>query len=266
MSKPVTWDQIIDAAAEQRRQGRRPGQQVRGLRRLDQRPDRGRRRRDRQRHRRGRRRQARHRLRGRARRPPRSSRSWPTPRPRRADLSVSNEGTAAATFGSRPGRVPGQLDLHLDQLRRGASPRSRRTSATPATRETVEGEQSAPPYGGIGIGVSAYSDHMDEAMEAVECLTSPENQGVNAELTGNMPASPAGYEYPPLKKIYPPGPAGAVPGEPRRRRAAHRHAVLERHLRRAPEHVAPAVGRQLGDARRSPQTFIDDVLHGRSLL
>ncbi len=33
MNQPVTWDQIIDAAAEQRRQGRRPGEQVRGLRR-----------------------------------------------------------------------------------------------------------------------------------------------------------------------------------------------------------------------------------------
>ncbi len=41
-------------------------------------------------------------------------------------------------------------------------------------------------------------------MKAVECMTSAENQGVNAELTGNMPASPGGYDYAPLKKIYPP--------------------------------------------------------------
>ncbi len=41
-------------------------------------------------------------------------------------------------------------------------------------------------------------------MQAVECMTSAENQGVNAELTGNMPASPGGYDYAPLKKIYPP--------------------------------------------------------------
>ena len=31
----------------------------------------------------------------------------------------------------------------------------------------------------------------------------PENQGVNAELTGNMPASPAGYDYPPLAEHLP---------------------------------------------------------------
>ena len=35
-----------------------------------------------------------------------------------ADLSVSNEGTAGTTFGGDAGLVPGQLDLHLGQLRR----------------------------------------------------------------------------------------------------------------------------------------------------
>ena len=42
-------------------------------------------------------------------------------------------------------------------------------------------------------------------MQAIECITSPENQGVNAELTGNMPASAAGYEYPALAKDLPAG-------------------------------------------------------------
>ena len=51
--------------------------------------------------------------------------------------------------------------------------------------------------------MSAYSRHKDEAMKAIECITSPDNQGVNAELTGNMPASAAGYRYPALAKIYP---------------------------------------------------------------
>jgi multiple sugar transport system substrate-binding protein len=40
-------------------------------------------------------------------------------------------------------------------------------------------------------------------MKALECITNPENQGVNAELTGNMPASAKGYEDPKLHKIYP---------------------------------------------------------------
>ena len=65
----------------ERRQGRGPGQQVRGLLGLDQRPDRGRRRRDRHRHRQGGRRQRSRSTPSRARRPPRSSRSWRTRRP-----------------------------------------------------------------------------------------------------------------------------------------------------------------------------------------
>jgi len=68
----------------------------------------------------------------------------------------------------------------------------------------VEGEESRPPYGGIGIGASAFSDNKEEAVAALECLTSPENQGINAELTGNMPSSEAGYEYEPLQKLFPP--------------------------------------------------------------
>ena len=62
--------------------------------------------------------------------------------------------------------------------------------------QTVEGEESRPPYGGIGIGVSEFSDNKDFALEAAACLVEPENQGINAEMTGNMPASTAGYDYP----------------------------------------------------------------------
>ena len=70
-------------------------------------------------------------------------------------------------------------------------PGSTRTSATRATRRPSQGEPSRPPYGGIGIGVSKSTPTTsDDAMKALECLTSPENQGVNAELTGNMPARP----------------------------------------------------------------------------
>lgn len=68
---------------------------------------------------------------------------------------------------------------------------------------TVASEKSRPPYGGIGIGVSKYSSHPDEAMAAAACIVEPKNQGINADLTGNMPASAAGYDYPALRKTYP---------------------------------------------------------------
>jgi multiple sugar transport system substrate-binding protein len=118
-----------------------------------------------------------------------------------ADLSVSNEGTAAATFGSDAGSfmvnwtfIWGNYgeDRLGDDIGFARYPR------------TVEGEESTPPYGGIGIGVSEYSDDRELAVEALECLTSPENQAVNAELTGNMPSSAAGYDQPAVQELFPP--------------------------------------------------------------
>ena len=41
------------------------------------------------------------------------------------------------------------------------------------------------------------------ALEAAACLVEPEQQGKNAEITGNMPASTDGYDYPALAEQYP---------------------------------------------------------------
>ena len=39
--------------------------------------------------------------------------------------------------------------------------------------QTVEGEESRPPIGGIDIGVGAYGKHVDWAQEAAACITTP---------------------------------------------------------------------------------------------
>ena len=120
-----------------------------------------------------------------------------------ADLSVSNEGTAGATFGGPNGAFMVNWTFiwtNYDETQ----PELKKDIGYALYPESKEGEESRPPYGGIGVGVSKYSKHRDEAMQAIDCITSPDNQGVNAELTGNMPASAAGYKYPALAKIYPP--------------------------------------------------------------
>jgi multiple sugar transport system substrate-binding protein len=120
-----------------------------------------------------------------------------------ADLSVSDEGTAGTTFGSAEGAflVNWTYIFHnYDE----SDPAVAKDIGYTKYPETVAGKDSRPPYGGIGIGVSASSRYIDQAMQAVECMTSAESQGINAELTGNMPASPGGYDYAPLKKLYPP--------------------------------------------------------------
>jgi multiple sugar transport system substrate-binding protein len=119
-----------------------------------------------------------------------------------ADLSVSNEGTAGSTFGSDAGSFLVNWTYIWTNYDETAPDVADDIGYT-RYPQTVEGEESRPPYGGIGIGVSAFSDEKDLALEAAQCLVSPESQGINADLTGNMPASTDGYDYPKLKETFP---------------------------------------------------------------
>lgn len=119
-----------------------------------------------------------------------------------SDLSVAQEGQAGATFGSDVGAFLTNW-TYIWTNYDAAQPDVKKDLGYTRYPQTVAGEESHPPYGGIGVGVSSFSDHTEEAMQAVECITNAENQGVNAELTGNMPASAAGYDYPALADIYP---------------------------------------------------------------
>lgn len=119
-----------------------------------------------------------------------------------SDLSVSNEGTAGSTFGSDQGSFLVNWTYIFHNYDETAPDVAKDIGYT-RYPQAVEGEESRPPYGGIGIGVSEYSDEKELALEAAACLVEPEQQGKNAEMTGNMPASTAGYDYPALKDIYP---------------------------------------------------------------
>lgn len=68
---------------------------------------------------------------------------------------------------------------------------------------TVEGEESRPPIGGIDIGVGAFSQHPDFAQEAAVCVTSAEAQRDLAVNEGLMPARQSVYDSEELKKAYP---------------------------------------------------------------
>lgn len=181
-----------------------------------------------------------------------------------SDLSVSNEGTAGATFGSSAGAFMVNW-TYIWTNYDAAQPEVKKDLGYTRYPESVAGEPSRPPYGGIGLGVSKFSNHIDDAMKAVECITSPENQGVNAELTGNMPASAAGYEDPKLHDIYP---------------DALLKLFQDSLNASAPRTVTPYWSDISGalqstwhpsssvtsNTPATSQQFIEDVLHGRSLL
>jgi multiple sugar transport system substrate-binding protein len=65
---------------------------------------------------------------------------------------------------------------------------------------------SAPPYGGINLTVGAFSEHVDFAYEATECITSDENQAYYFETNGNPASSIAVYDDPDVAKEFPQAP------------------------------------------------------------
>ena len=68
---------------------------------------------------------------------------------------------------------------------------------------TDKGKESRPPLGGFNIAVSAYSKNSDLAFKAAECLASPENQALSAELGGLPPTTESVYDEPKVQKAFP---------------------------------------------------------------
>ncbi|MGJ9413063.1 extracellular solute-binding protein [Aeromicrobium sp. CF4.19] len=69
--------------------------------------------------------------------------------------------------------------------------------------QTVEGEESRPPIGGIDIGVGAFSENVDLAQEAAVCVSSSEAQAALAVNEGLMPTRQSVYDSPELQEAYP---------------------------------------------------------------
>ncbi|WP_207782112.1 extracellular solute-binding protein [Phytoactinopolyspora limicola] len=64
-------------------------------------------------------------------------------------------------------------------------------------------QPARPPYGGINIGIGTHTDHLDEALAAVQCLVSPENQAFYFVNDGNPAAHTAAYEDPDVQATFP---------------------------------------------------------------
>ncbi len=69
--------------------------------------------------------------------------------------------------------------------------------------ETVAGKPSAPPFGGIELGVGAFSKHPDLAYDAAKCITSPAHQTLYMLGTGNPAANKTVYDDPAIIKQLP---------------------------------------------------------------
>ena len=67
----------------------------------------------------------------------------------------------------------------------------------------TEDQESAPPLGGINLGVGAESENQDLAFEAVECIVSVENQAEYFVTNGNPPSNTEAYEDPRIEESFP---------------------------------------------------------------
>ncbi|WP_029433310.1 extracellular solute-binding protein [Blastococcus sp. URHD0036] len=65
---------------------------------------------------------------------------------------------------------------------------------------------AAPPYGGINLGIGAYSEHTDLAFDAAECIVSEENQAYYFTSNGNPASKASVYDDPDVLEAFPQAP------------------------------------------------------------
>jgi len=117
------------------------------------------------------------------------------------DLSVSNEGTVLTPFATPQGAF--QVNWTFVYPNYKGDPATFKDLGWARYPETVAGKPSRPPVGGINIGIGAHTSHLSFALQAVKCMTSQTSQIQYATQTGNMPANAAAYTNPQLKKAFP---------------------------------------------------------------
>lgn len=119
-----------------------------------------------------------------------------------ADLSVSNEGTVLQPFATASGPFMANWTFIYDNF--AGDDEVIEDVGWARYPRTVEGEESRPPIGGTNIAVSAFSSNPEVAYEAAACIVSAEMQIHNALDTGAMPGNRSVYESPELTEAYPP--------------------------------------------------------------
>lgn len=67
----------------------------------------------------------------------------------------------------------------------------------------VAGRESAPPLGGINLGIGRFTEHREEALAAVKCITSVENNVQYMLESGNPAARAAAYDDPEVRQQFP---------------------------------------------------------------
>lgn len=118
-----------------------------------------------------------------------------------SDLTVSNEGTDLTPFATPQGAF--QVNWTFIYSNYKTDPTVSKDLGWAPYPRTVADKPSRAPVGGINLGISAFSQHIPQALQASKCITSIKSQVQYAIQTGNMPASAAAYTNKRLEKNYP---------------------------------------------------------------
>jgi multiple sugar transport system substrate-binding protein len=65
------------------------------------------------------------------------------------------------------------------------------------------GTETAPPSGGLGLSVSAFSERQDLALQAIRCLTSAQSQTEFMKTAGNPAALSSVFDDPEIREMFP---------------------------------------------------------------
>lgn len=126
-----------------------------------------------------------------------------------------------------------------------------------------EDEESAPPLGGINLGVGSASDHPDLAYDAIRCIADPDKQAQYFLSDGNPPSSTLAYDDPEVQETYPMAPDirdSLERAVPRPQTPYYNEVSLG-----IQQHWTP-IGEVTDATPVQSQEFIQDVLRGEALL
>ncbi|WP_432559786.1 extracellular solute-binding protein [Granulicoccus sp. GXG6511] len=124
-------------------------------------------------------------------------------------------------------------------------------------------QETAPPLGGIMLGVGSESQHPELAYEAITCIASVDNQAFYFESNGNPAAKTAAYDDAAVKEKFPMAPEireSLEMAKPRPQTQYYNEVSTAVQQRWTP---AEAVGENTPAATES---FISEVLRGERLL
>ncbi len=126
-------------------------------------------------------------------------------------FSTSNEDSTATGFESDDGgfqvNYPFVYPRALDAAEAGSLDPSVPDDYAATVYPRVDADtEAAPPYGGINLGVGAFSGSPELAYEAAECITSDENQAYYFTTNGNPASSEAVYDDAEVLEAFPMAP------------------------------------------------------------